>query len=151
VRTQQVQAWVFRRSKGIRYLLLKRIASKGGFWQPISGGVEPTDTDILSAGRREVLEETGIPEHAIKKTIEPFYFYTIDKHYLTGKPITPLHESVIAFEVDSDEVRLDRNIYPEHSESKWAGFEEAMNLLKWEDNKTALKKLNNILVDLTPQ
>ncbi|MGI0151755.1 MAG: NUDIX domain-containing protein, partial [Thermoplasmata archaeon] len=40
-------------------LLLRRPPSRGGLWVPVSGKVEPTDPDLLSALRRELREETG--------------------------------------------------------------------------------------------
>ena len=40
-------------------LLLRRCADHGGFWHPVSGGVEAGETPE-QAVRREVLEETGL-------------------------------------------------------------------------------------------
>jgi NUDIX domain len=40
------------------YLLLKRSAARGGFWQGVTGGVEVGET-LAQAARREVWEETG--------------------------------------------------------------------------------------------
>ncbi len=42
-------------------LLLER-ADRPGFWQSVTGGREPEDTDILATARRELFEETGLSE-----------------------------------------------------------------------------------------
>ena len=41
------------------YLLLRRVASHGGFWQSVTGSLEVGETHIQAAAR-EVREETGI-------------------------------------------------------------------------------------------
>jgi lipoyl(octanoyl) transferase len=41
-----------------RVLLLKRSPARGGFWQPVTGRIEPGEAPI-EAARRELLEETG--------------------------------------------------------------------------------------------
>jgi lipoyl(octanoyl) transferase len=41
-----------------RVLLLKRSPARGGFWQPVTGRIEPGETP-LQAARRELREETG--------------------------------------------------------------------------------------------
>ena len=40
------------------YLLLRRTASRGGFWQGVTGGVEE-DEGVVEAATRELFEETG--------------------------------------------------------------------------------------------
>src|SRR5262245_5437269 len=42
-----------------RYLLLRRVASHGGFWQSVTGSLEGNETH-RQAAVREVLEETGV-------------------------------------------------------------------------------------------
>lgn len=143
MRTAQLFCIVFRK-KGAdyEYLLLRRISTKGGFWQAVSGGYEESDVNKLEAAYREMKEEAGIDRSQIIRVIEEVHQYTYDKHYLTGEPITPITEYVYGFEVGLDmEVRMDRNIYTEHDEYRWVSFEEALSLLKWEANKEAFRKL----------
>jgi len=52
-------------------------------------------------------------------------------------------EYVFGVEISSDEkVVLDGK---EHSEFRWCSFQEALRLMKWKENKDALKKLDRIL------
>jgi dihydroneopterin triphosphate diphosphatase len=147
MKTDQVECIVFRKKeKNIEFLLLKRIPKKGGFWQPICGGKEETDKSLIAAAFRELKEEANILQKDIITIFPSFYFFEINKHYLTGKPISPIKEYVFGFETNSNVViSIKKNIYPEHDEIRWVSFEEAIKLLKWENNKDALKKLNELL------
>jgi dihydroneopterin triphosphate diphosphatase len=147
MRTTQVMSIIFRKKESsYEFLLLKRIKEKGGFWQPPTGGLEDSDESKLHTAFREILEETTIKKEEIKKVIEDVHSFTIDKHYLTSEPINPRTEYVYGFEVgDSAKISVHHNIYPEHEEFKWVSFEEALEMLKWDNNKEALTKLNSII------
>src|SRR5262249_46807670 len=57
---QSIQVVIFADEPDARkYLLLKRVASYGGFWQTVTGSLEENETH-RQAAVREVLEETGI-------------------------------------------------------------------------------------------
>ncbi|MFQ5758348.1 MAG: NUDIX pyrophosphatase [Candidatus Bathyarchaeia archaeon] len=135
----QIEAILFKRTDGkIQYLLLRRYCLKrypemGGFWQPVSGGLEEGETKI-EALEREIREETGIKN--IIKIIENVHYYEFLNPHL-------VKEYVFGVEVSSDEkVVLDGK---EHSEFKWCSFQEALKLMKWKGNRDALKKLDSIL------
>ncbi len=64
----QVEAIVFRWvNKKIEYLMLKRIPEKGGFWQPVTGGMETGET-MKDALLRELKEETKVPRSSLTTT-----------------------------------------------------------------------------------
>ena len=130
----QVEAIIFRRnSNRIEYLLLKRLPERNGFWQPVTGGVEEGET-LTEALRREIREETGIEN--LVRVIEDIYYFEFSDPNLNK-------EYVYGVEVASTEVVvLDRK---EHSEYRWCGIKDALQLLSWKENKEALKKLNTIL------
>jgi dATP pyrophosphohydrolase len=57
---RSVQVVIFADRSGERqYLLLRRVASHGGFWQSVTGSLEDGETH-RQAAVREVWEETGI-------------------------------------------------------------------------------------------
>jgi dihydroneopterin triphosphate diphosphatase len=118
----------------VKYLLFKRQPERGGFWQPVTGGVEEGET-ILYAARREVMEESGYIK--VKNMYDLNYTFTFN---VKEKIIT---EHVFAFEVVHTDVKFSTR---EHSEIKWVSFDEAMIYLKWDTNKEALTKIHNYLI-----
>ncbi len=149
MRDVHVEGIVFKKkNKKFEFLLLKRVPKKGGFWQPITGGVEEKDNSILEAALRELNEEANIQKEDIVSIIPDVHYFEMKNHYLTGESISITKEYVFGFEVKSDFiVSIEKNICHEHEEIKWVSFEEALLLLKWENNKDAFKKLNKILLD----
>ncbi len=119
------------------YLLLKRIESDGGFWQPVTGSIEGEETH-RQAALREVLEETGIRAHD-EELIELGVVNTFEiapqwrDRYAPG--VTHNEEVCFALEVSECEVRVDSM---EHESYIWVGLEQAMEMVFWESNKGAL-------------
>ncbi len=139
----QIECIVFRK-KGDDYefLLLKRLLKEGDFWQPPCGGLEKKDKSILDGAYRELLEEANIQKEDIIREIKDVYEFEINRHYLTNKPIPVIKEVVYGFEVKPDiEISLGNNIHPEHEKFQWVSFEEALEMLKWDNNKDAFRKL----------
>jgi len=136
----QVQGILFRRTDGmLEYLLLKTTSEREGFWQPVTGGLEEGETRV-EALKREVSEETGI-KNIVRIAENVDYFEYTDAHFIKG--FDHIEEYVFGVEVDPNErIVIDGK---EHSEFKWCSFQEAMQLLKWEENKRALSRLNEIL------
>lgn len=146
MRTAQLQCIVFRKKENqFEFLLLKRIPEKGGFWQPPCGGMEE-DASLIDAAFRELKEEADISKDDVIRVIENVHYFEVDKHYITGQPIPTIKEYVFGMEVDLNfKVNIDGNIYPEHEEFKWVPIKEALELLKWEDNKEGFRKLDLLL------
>jgi 8-oxo-dGTP pyrophosphatase MutT (NUDIX family) len=136
----QVQGILFRKiNRGIQFLLLKRTPEKEGFWQPVTGGLEEGETKV-EALKREVWEETGI-KNVVGIVENVDYFEYSEADFIKGYDF--IKEYVFGVEVEPDErVALDGK---EHSEYRWCGIQEALQLLHWKENKEALKKLNTIL------
>jgi 8-oxo-dGTP pyrophosphatase MutT (NUDIX family) len=133
----QIEVIIFRNEgkEGYKFLLLKRIESRGGFWQPITGGIEENET-AKEAVKREIKEEIGIKN--IIRLIEDVYHFVLKEN--------AKEESVFGVEVSINEkITLAKNIYTEHDNYKWCSFDEALNLLKYSGNKEGLKALYKIL------
>jgi dihydroneopterin triphosphate diphosphatase len=147
MRTIKIECIVFRKKNDLfEFLLLKRIPKKGGFWQPVTGGMEKEDKSLTDAAFRELKEEANIQRKDILTIFPEVHYFEMNKHYLTKESIHLMKEYVFGFEVSPDLViSINKNIYPEHEEIKWVSFKEALKLLKWKDNKEAFKKLNDIL------
>jgi 8-oxo-dGTP pyrophosphatase MutT (NUDIX family) len=136
----QVQGILFRNTdRGIEYLLLKTTPEREDFWQPVTGGLEEGETEP-EALKREVSEETGIKN--IVRVIENVdYFEYPGAHFVKGFDF--IKEYVFGVEVDPEQkIIIDGK---EHSQFKWCGYQEACELLKWEENKRALSRLNELL------
>lgn len=74
MRTAQLFCIVFRKKgEDYEFLLLRRIPQKGGFWQPVSGGLEESDASKLEAAYRELKEEAGIDKSQVLRVIEDVY------------------------------------------------------------------------------
>lgn len=133
----QVECIVFKKDKEeIKFLLLERVASDGGFWQPITGGYEEEDISLLDCCYRELEEEIKISKEEVVKCIENIYFFQF------GADVV-MSEYVYAFEVSSNLEKIE--ISDEHDEYLWLSFEEALKKLKWDNNKEAFRKLIALL------
>ena len=127
----------------IPYLLLKRIAAHGGFWQTVTGSLEVDETPRRAAVR-EVFEETGIVCRADD---------LLDLELTNVFEIAPLWRSKFAPEVTHNEevcfalgveigtVRLDAS---EHDDYEWVDYETALQMLYWESSKKALAKTREL-------
>jgi dATP pyrophosphohydrolase len=119
-----------------RYLLLRRIASHGGFWQSVTGSLEEGETH-QHAAIREVLEETGFVARE-EELIELGVINTFEiaplwrAKYAPG--VTHNEEVCFALKVEEREVRL----YPlEHDAYVWEPYDRALEMLYWESTRRA--------------
>jgi len=139
VTSRSVQVWVWHRGPdGGRVLVLKRTERDGGFWQPVTGIIEPGETPIAAA-RRELGEETGLDGTAAD--LEYVRDFRIDRKYVGGAGGHPWinREHAFAVEVpDETDVRLSPQ---EHAEYLWTGLGEAREKMKWNGNRRALDRL----------
>jgi len=131
-----VQVVIYRWAPTLQYLVLKRSEQDGGWWQPVTGHIE-TGEDELDALKRGVAEETGIQK--LNFISQPIFSYEYDTTEGLGR------DNVYMVEVSSSEiVRLEPE---EHSEYRWATFDEALGLLKYEGNKKSLQLADQLLAE----
>ncbi len=127
MRRTQVEVFVLRQnSSGPEYLALHRSEAKGGFWQPVTGGVLD-DEPLSEAAVREVREETGL---AFEKVVQIPYSFTF-----LGSEGIELTEYVFAGMVSPDSTVV---LSVEHDDQKWVSIESMLGLLKFDENKVAL-------------
>jgi 8-oxo-dGTP pyrophosphatase MutT (NUDIX family) len=126
----------------IEYLMLRRIARLGGFWQGITGapvGDEPLSTAAL----RELREETQIQPLEFRQ-VDFRYSFPVDDEWRWA-----YHPDVRIVDEYVFVARIARDAEPvlsfEHEEYRWTAFENAMQLLKYENNRHALAYCNQLV------
>jgi lipoyl(octanoyl) transferase len=103
-----------------RVLLMRRTPARGGFWQILTGRIEPGESPLATAAR-EIFEETGYSPEL--RQIRPLGY---DHSFALGDRIPPfiIHETAFAATVLGDPRLSD-----EHDAWQWATAEEAMQRL----------------------
>ena len=141
---RQVLVYLFRDlgNGSFEVLLLKRTEKWGAFWQGVSGAPEWEESDAEGAVR-EVREETGFAvEGSLRQIGYRYELWREDDldgeqwERVYGPEVRAIPEEVYVAVVPND---VDPVLAPdEHDAFKWCSVEEAMELLKWENNRGAL-------------
>ncbi|HYL99613.1 MAG TPA: dihydroneopterin triphosphate diphosphatase [Blastocatellia bacterium] len=124
-------------ANGRRYLLLKRVESHGGFWQTVTGSLEPGENHT-EAAVREVREETGFsisPASMIDLNLTNRF--SIAPQWLTRFAPGVTHNEEVCFAVSCERQPpvLDAR---EHDAYEWASYEIANAKIYWESTRRAL-------------
>ncbi len=122
-----------RKGAAIEYLLILRAPHDGGFWQPVTGGLEEGETRTDGV-RREIIEEVGLTP-----LLEMRQFF---HRYRSEEAEVWLTEFVYGAEVPAD---ADVTLSDEHTAYRWCSLDEACALLKYDGNKESLKRLDAAL------
>ncbi|PFZ65918.1 NUDIX hydrolase [Bacillus wiedmannii] len=128
--------------ESIQYAIFNR--SDYGYWQGIAGGGEDGESPIESA-KREAFEEADIlREYPYIKldSVSSLSVEDVVGEFLLGEDVYVIKEFSFGVKVPTKNISLSK----EHSNYKWLSFEEAVTLLKWDSNKTALWELNKRLL-----
>lgn len=130
----------------IYYAVFKR--SDSDIWQGVSGGGENNETPE-EAAVRESSEEAGLPltQKIIRlQTESSVPCYHFKSSLMWGEEQFVVREYSFGAEAGDTEIILST----EHEQFKWAEYEEAIELLTFDSNKTALWELNNKLLNKKP-
>ena len=129
-------------ARGLKYAAFFRSESPR-YWQWIAGGGRSPETP-LQAAQRESNEEAGISTSSKFTALESKASIPVVNFEETGWPddldVVPEHS--FAVEVQDPVLTLSE----EHVEYRWLNYEEAMGLLKWDSNRTALWELQRRLI-----
>ena len=123
------------RRMGPEVLLLRRHPYRGGFWQPVTGTVEPGESSEACA-KRELGEETGI----VDAPIEPLGY---EHSFLFGEPRSEraprlFRETAFWAYVEGDPpVKLDS---AEHVEFAWVSARDALRRVPFAGLKEGLRR-----------
>jgi dATP pyrophosphohydrolase len=139
----QVLVYCFRRSAGgIEYLMLRRTAKYGGFWQGITGAPEG-DESLLEGAARELAEETRLsPTHLLQ--VDFSYSFPVEDQWKWAyhPDVKQINEYIFLAEISDDAGPV---LSFEHDLYEWAFFDRAMELLNWPNNRRALEYCDRLL------
>jgi dATP pyrophosphohydrolase len=128
----------------LEFLLLRRVASHGGFWQSVTGSLEEMETH-LDAAIREVREETGIdtrPEDLIELQVVNTFEIAPQWRAKYAPGVTHNEEVCFALKIPKHDVVIDPL---EHDSWIWVDREKAQTMLYWDSSKRALARLVEML------
>ena len=140
----QVLVLPFRRCADgrIEYAIFRR--RDEDYWQGIAGGAEHGES-AEQAARREMMEEAGIRQDASLVPLDTMASVPASQFQerdFWGPDIYVVTERAFGVCLDEGETIT---LSGEHLEHRWATYEEAVRLLKWDSNRTALWELNERL------
>jgi len=131
------------RGKNFEYAIFRRNESTGGYWQGIAGGGEKGET-VFEAAKREAWEEAGIPNDSrfiVLDSVATIPVEGVVGGFLWGEEVYVIPEHCFGVEVKNRVIHLSK----EHAEYKWVSYKEAIEMLKWDNNKNALWELHQRL------
>ncbi len=125
------------------YAIFNRSDSEDDFWQAISGGGEGKESSI-EAAKREAWEEARISRDSKFIALDSLATVPVtdlSRRELWGENTLVIPQYSFGVEVETKFLTLSE----EHTEYRWCNYDEAMELLKFDSNKTALWELNERL------
>lgn len=139
--TQSVSVIVFRKSlNGIEILMMKRVPEDGGWWQSVTGMLDPGESKTQAA-LREVFEETGLTGDLIDLNYQ--HTFIIPKEWL-GFPFSFNTEQCFALKVGAPQAPIILS-KSEHEAYEWTTVEKAKTLTPWDGMRIMLDRLLDLI------
>ena len=134
---KNVHVLIFTFQLELKFLLLKRIPERSGYWQPVCGGIEKGESDI-DAVLREIQEETGISNYEQIINLDYSCIYKEPKNGI----IMEMQDFFYAIEIDCER-KIE--ISEEHEQYLWVNEQDLRNKYTWNYGLIALEKLLRII------
>jgi len=124
--------------RGNRYLVLRRVPERLGYWSTVAGGVEPDETPAIAA-LRELREETGLEAAVTELPITLAYSLLDDPpdvraRYAPGIETVTVHSFVAEAPRDWEPTLDD-----EHDDYRWCEADDAIALFVYETPREAVR------------
>lgn len=145
----QVLVFPYRKNMNDQLEFALLLRADEGFWQGIAGGGEDEETPLESASR-ETLEEIGFEPAADflqLDTVVSVPVTVFKDSPVWGEDIYVVPQYCFGVEVSNFEIKISY----EHSAFHWFTYDQAIQLLKFDGNKTALWELNQRLLGRGPR
>jgi len=143
-RRASVQVVLYRRQPRLEVLLLRRVPARGGFWQPVTGMLEPGETP-LQAARRELIEETGVAAARVRD-LRYTHSFIVEPGIRPDPPPEPTFLQEFSFAAEAPPEATVGVDPREHDAMRWVPPGQAEELLRHSGNRRAVR----ILLD-TPE
>jgi len=125
-----------------QFLLLRRIPPRGGYWQGITGAVEP-DEALDEAAIRELTEETALTPTRLLPAGYSYTFPAKKSGSTKSSPTQRVTEYVFLALLGA---KVDPTIDPrEHDAWDWFTYEEALTWLRWPENIEGLRRCEALI------
>ncbi len=118
-----------------RYLILRH--RNGGHWSLPKGHIEPGESE-QEAALREAREETGISDVEIVPGFRALSQY---RFYRRGIPV----DKEVVYFLGRTDAQQEVKLSQEHTDWRWADYEEAISTLTYEDTRSVLHKVEGFL------
>ena len=134
---KNVVIFIFTTQPRLRFLLLKRTPERSGYWQPVTGGIKPRESD-KEAALREIREETGIIDYLRFIDLQHTFRY----HEPKGGVLMYMQDYCYALEIEKE---MDIRLSEEHEQYVWVDEEGVRQKMDWDNGLAAFEKLTQII------